>query len=147
MGRRNRVWRICMSSSSPLNGMGRCLSNLLTVLAQAFQQGDKAHGTQFVVFPPIGGLSHAAAVLHGGGLAPGQPPDATLIPVVPHVDEKLAIILAEMKHSGFSVSVFLIRNKKHYPEAATLLARHQIHVFHIMEEASLHEISPQKIGH
>jgi len=75
------------------------------------------------------------------------PRDATLIPVVPYVDEKLAIILAEMKHSGFSVSVFLIRNKKHYPEAATLLARHQIHVFHIMEEASLHEISPQKIGH
>jgi uncharacterized protein (DUF58 family) len=75
------------------------------------------------------------------------PRDATLIPVVPYVDEKLAITLAEMKLAGFSVSVFLIRDKKHYTDAAALLARHQIHVFHILEEGSLHEISPQKIGH
>jgi uncharacterized protein (DUF58 family) len=77
----------------------------------------------------------------------GLPRDATLIPVVPYVDEKLAITLAEMKMAGFSVSVFLIRDKKHYADAAGLLARHQIHVFHIQEEGSLHEISPQKIGH
>ncbi|PCJ63106.1 MAG: hypothetical protein COA73_05885 [Candidatus Hydrogenedentota bacterium] len=77
----------------------------------------------------------------------GLPRDATLIPIVPYVSEQFALTLAEMKLSGFSVTVFLIRDKKGYDEAAALLAQHQINVFHIMEESDLHEIAPQKIGH
>jgi len=77
----------------------------------------------------------------------GLPRDATLIPVVPYVSEQFAMTLAEMKLSGFSVTVFLIRDKKGYDDAAALLAPHNIHLFHIMETSDLHEIAPQKIGH
>ncbi len=77
----------------------------------------------------------------------GLPRDATLIPVVPYVSERFAMTLAEMKLSGFAVTVFLIRDKKGYDDAAALLAPHNIHLFHIMETSDLHEIAPQKIGH
>lgn len=76
----------------------------------------------------------------------GLPRDAALLPVVPQVDENLALTLAEMKYAGFAVSVFLIRDPKGYEDAAALLAPHNIHVFHIKEEHDLHEIAPQRIG-
>ncbi|MCC6145327.1 MAG: DUF58 domain-containing protein [Candidatus Hydrogenedentes bacterium] len=97
-----------------------------------------------------------ARVLPGGGLdANGLvlaefrrlPRDAALLPVVPIVTERLALTLAEMKLSGFNVSVFYIKDDAGYKEAAALLARHQIHCFHIEHEWSLHELSPAKIGH
>ncbi len=75
------------------------------------------------------------------------PRDAALLPVVPQVTEQLAMTLAAMKLSGFAVSVFFINDRQHYPEAAALLARHEINVFHIEHERDLHELSPQKIGH
>ncbi len=75
------------------------------------------------------------------------PRHAALLPVVPAVDENLALALAEMKLNGFAVSVFLIRDNKAYEEAAALLAPHRIHVFHVREESDLHELAPQKIGH
>ncbi len=75
------------------------------------------------------------------------PRDAALLPVVPQVTEQLALTLASMKLSGFNVSVFLIANATGYPEAAALLANHNIHCFHIEHERNLHEISPAKIGH
>lgn len=76
----------------------------------------------------------------------GLPRDAAMLPVVPYVGEELALTLAEMKYSGFAVSVFFIRDRKGYEEAAALLAPHNIHVFHIQEESDLHELAPQKIG-
>ena len=76
----------------------------------------------------------------------GLPRDAAMLPVVPYVGEQLALTLAEMKYSGFAVSVFFIRDRKGYEEAAVLLAPHNIHVFHIQEESDLHELAPQKIG-
>jgi len=75
----------------------------------------------------------------------GLPRDATLLPVVPYMSESLAMMLGEMKLSGFSVTVFFIDDKYAYEEAAALLAQHNIHSFHIREEADLHEISPQRI--
>lgn len=75
----------------------------------------------------------------------GLPRDATLIPVVPHMSERLVLALAEMKLIGFSVSVFFIRDRKGYDEAASLLAQHNIHVFHIETERDLHELSPTLI--
>jgi uncharacterized protein (DUF58 family) len=75
------------------------------------------------------------------------PRDAALLPVVPQVTETLALALASMKLSGFNVTVFLIDNPTEYPEAAGLLARHDINVMHIEHERNLHEISPAKIGH
>jgi uncharacterized protein (DUF58 family) len=77
----------------------------------------------------------------------GLPRDASLLPVVPLVTERFALTLAEMKHSGFGVSVFLINDRVAYEEAAALLAPHQIHVFHITHERDLHDISPARIGH
>jgi uncharacterized protein (DUF58 family) len=97
-----------------------------------------------------------ARVLPGGGLdANGLilsefrrlPRDAALLPVVPIVTERLALTLAEMKLSGFNVSVFYIKDTAGYEEAAALLARHQIHCFHIEHERNLHELSPARIGH
>lgn len=77
----------------------------------------------------------------------GLPRDAALLPVVPQVSESFALTLAEMKLSGFAVTVFFINNQTGYEEAAALLAPHHIHVFHITAERDLHEISPAKIGH
>ena len=77
----------------------------------------------------------------------GLPRDAALLPVVPQVTESLALLLAELKLSGFSVSVFFINHRSGYQRAAELLAPHNIHVFHIVHERSLHELSPAKIGH
>jgi hypothetical protein len=75
----------------------------------------------------------------------GLPRDATLLPVVPYMSEGLAMMLGEMKLSGFAITVFFIADLKGYDEAEALLARHNIHVFHIREERDLHELSPQKI--
>lgn len=75
----------------------------------------------------------------------GLPRDATLLPVVPYMNEGLAMMLGEMKLSGFAVTVFFIADSKGFEEAAGLLAQHNIHVFHIQEERDLHELSPQKI--
>jgi uncharacterized protein (DUF58 family) len=74
------------------------------------------------------------------------PRDAALLPVVPVVTEQLAMTLAEMKLSGFGVSVFFIADQNGYEEACALLAPHSIHVFHIETERHLHELSPAKIG-
>jgi len=96
-----------------------------------------------------------ARILPGRGLDATQlileeyralPRDAALLPVVPYVTEKLALTLAEMKYAGFAVTVFFIRDRQGYEDAAALLAPHNIHVFHIREESDLHEISPQRIG-
>ena len=76
----------------------------------------------------------------------GLPRDAALLPVVPYVSEQLALTLGEMKIAGFAVSVFFIRDRQGYEDAAGLLAPHNIHVFHIREERDLHELAPQKIG-
>lgn len=73
------------------------------------------------------------------------PRDATLLPVTGQVTERLALTLGSMKISGFNVTVFLIDAVQHYPEAAALLAQHNIHCFHIETERHLHEISPAKI--
>ena len=75
----------------------------------------------------------------------GLPRDATLLPVVPYMNEGLAMMLGEMKLSGFAVTVFFIADSKGFEEAAGLLAQRNIHVFHIQEERDLHELSPQKI--
>lgn len=75
----------------------------------------------------------------------GLPRDATLLPVVPYMDDKLALMLGEMKLIGFSVTVFFISDRAGYENAAALLAQHDIHVFHIREEEDLYELSPQKI--
>lgn len=77
----------------------------------------------------------------------GLPRDAALLPVVPQVTEAFALALGEMKLAGFAVSVFFIRDRAGYEEAAALLAPHYIHVFHIEEERDLHELSPAQIGH
>lgn len=74
------------------------------------------------------------------------PRDAALLPVVPQVSDRLALTLASMKGIGFNVTVFFINHQQGYEEAASLLAPHNIHVFHIEHEWSLHEISPAKIG-
>jgi uncharacterized protein (DUF58 family) len=76
----------------------------------------------------------------------GFPRDAAILPVVPQVTARFAMLLAEMKAAGFAVSVFLIKDPKRYDEAAGLLAPHNIHVFHIEHERHLHELSPARIG-
>lgn len=76
----------------------------------------------------------------------GLPRDASLLPVVPQVTEVFALTLAQMKISGFNVSVFFIRDRKGFETAAALLAPHYIHVFHIEDERDLHELSPDLIG-
>ncbi len=101
-------------------------------------------------------VENLARVLPGNGLEIDEvlmsgfsrlPRDASLLPVVPQVTEKLALTLATLKMSGFPVTVFLINDEDAYNDASLLLAQHEIHVFHIEHERSLHEISPQKIGH
>ena len=100
-------------------------------------------------------VENLARVVPGAGLDASQlilaefrrlPRDAALIPVVPQVTEKLALTLAEMKHSGFAVTVFFIADQSGYNEATKLLAPHDIYVFHIEHERNLHELSPDKIG-
>jgi len=66
--------------------------------------------------------------------------------VAPIITERMAYALGAIKLSGFNVSVFLIMDQRAYEEAAQFLAPHNIHVFHIEHERSLHEISPAKIG-
>lgn len=75
----------------------------------------------------------------------GLPRDATLLPVVPRVTESVAMTLASMKMSGFSVTVFLIDNAAEHPQADALLAVHNIHCFHIESIQDLYEIKPEKI--
>lgn len=88
--------------------------------------------------------------LDGMGLVTSQyhmlPRDATLMIVAPIITERMAYALGAIKLSGFNVSVFLIMDQRAYEEAARFLAPHNIHVFHIEHERSLHEISPAKIG-
>jgi uncharacterized protein (DUF58 family) len=88
--------------------------------------------------------------LDGMGLVTSQyhmlPRDATLMIVAPIITERMAYALGAIKLSGFNVSVFLIMDQRAYEEAAQFLAPHNIHVFHIEHERSLHEISPAKIG-
>jgi len=100
-------------------------------------------------------IENLARVLPTDGLTVDQlllsefrrlPHDATLLPVVPQMSESLALTLASLKLSGFSVSVFLIGGESAYQEAATVLAPHEIYVFHIETERNLHEISPARIG-
>jgi uncharacterized protein (DUF58 family) len=100
-------------------------------------------------------IENLARVLPTDGLDVGQlilsefrrlPRDAALLPIVPTVTEDLALILGQMKLSGFSVSVFLIKNAAGYEKAAGLLLAHQIHTFHIEHVRHLHEISPARIG-
>lgn len=93
---------------------------------------------------PSDGLSIEDVILSEYGRLPR---DAALLPVVPAISPKLALVLAEMKLSGFAVSVFLIDNWKGYREALPLVAPHGITVFHIEHERNLHEISPAKIGY
>jgi hypothetical protein len=76
----------------------------------------------------------------------GLPRDAALLPVVGTMTPELAETLAEMKGQGFAVTVFFIRDPHGFEEAALLLAPYNIHVFHIRDEADLHEIAPQRIG-
>lgn len=100
-------------------------------------------------------IENLARVLPTDGLDVGQlilsefrklPRDAALLPIVPTVTEDLALILGQMKLSGFSVSVFLIKNAAGYEKAAALLLAHEIHTFHIEHVRHLHEISPARIG-
>ena len=88
--------------------------------------------------------------LDGMGLVTSQyhmlPRDATLMIVAPIITERMAYALGAIKLSGFNVSVFLIMDQRAYEEAAQFLAPHNIHIFHIEHERSLHEISPAKIG-
>lgn len=100
-------------------------------------------------------IENLARVLPTDGLAVDRlilnefrrlPRDAALLPVMPQVTEQCALTLATMKQSGFNVSVFLVGGEPAYREAAALLAPHDIYVFHIESEWSLHEISPARIG-
>ncbi|MCF6283977.1 MAG: DUF58 domain-containing protein [Candidatus Hydrogenedentes bacterium] len=88
--------------------------------------------------------------LDGMGLVMNQyhalPRDATLMIVAPVIPERMALALGAIKLSGFNVSVFLILDQRAYEEAAAFLAPHNIPVFHIEHERSLHEISPARIG-
>jgi uncharacterized protein (DUF58 family) len=88
-------------------------------------------------------LNGAALVMAGFS---NLPRDAALLVVTPDVSEEFALTLGSMKHAGFNVSVFLIKNEPGYTKAAELLAAHYIHVFHIVHEEDLHEISPAQIG-
>jgi uncharacterized protein (DUF58 family) len=99
-------------------------------------------------------IENLARVLPTDGLAVGellmaefrrQPRDATLIPVVPLVTSEFARVLAQMKLSGFSVTVFIIDNYHGYEEASVMLAGDGIDVLHIETERDLHEISPARI--
>lgn len=100
-------------------------------------------------------IENLARVLPADGLDCGQlilsefrrlPRDATMLPVLPNITEDLAHILAQMKTSGFPVTVFIIANNAAYERAAIMLAPYNIHVFHIRHERDLHEISPARIG-
>ena len=100
-------------------------------------------------------VENLARVLPTDGLDIGQiilsqyerlPRDAALIPIVPQVTEDLSMILAQMKLSGFAVTVFLIKNQASYERAAGLLLAHEINCIHIEHERQLHEISPTRIG-
>jgi uncharacterized protein (DUF58 family) len=77
---------------------------------------------------------------------PRLPRDAALLPILPQVTDDLAQTLATMKYSGFAVTVFLIKNPRGFDSAASLLAAHDIGMFHIEHERHLHEIAPQRIG-
>lgn len=77
---------------------------------------------------------------------PRLPRDAALLPILPQVTDDLAQVLATMKYSGFAVTVFLIKNPHGFENAASLLASHEIDMFHIEHERNLHEIAPQRIG-
>ncbi len=74
-----------------------------------------------------------------------RPRDATLLPVVPQVMPEFARVLAQMKLSGFLVTVFMIDNYHGYEEASVRLAADGIDVLHIETERDLHEISPARI--
>lgn len=100
-------------------------------------------------------VENLARVLPTDGLDVGQlilsefrrlPHDAALLPIVPQVTEDLALLLGQMKLSGFAVTAFLIKNPASYQKAASLLMTHEINLIHIEHERQLHEISPARIG-
>ncbi|MCC6487937.1 MAG: DUF58 domain-containing protein [Candidatus Hydrogenedentes bacterium] len=100
-------------------------------------------------------VENLARVLPTDGLDVGQlilsefrrlPHDAALLPIVPQVTEDLALLLGQMKLSGFAVTAFLIKNPASYQKAASLLMAHEINLIHIEHERQLHEISPARIG-
>ena len=100
-------------------------------------------------------VENLARVLPTDGLDVGQlilseyrrlPRDAALLPIVPQVTEDLALLLGQMKLSGFAVTAFLIKNPASYQKAASLLMAHEINLIHIEHERQLHEISPARIG-
>jgi len=100
-------------------------------------------------------IENLARVLPGHGLDAADllmnsyqrlPRDAALLPVVPQVTPALAEVLAQMKASGFPVTVFVVRHQRAYEEAVGLLAPYNIHVIHIEHERSLHELKPETIG-
>lgn len=88
--------------------------------------------------------------LDGMGLVMSQyhrlPRDATLMVVAPIITDRMALALGAIRLAGFQITVFLIMDQPAYLEAAAFLAPHNIPVFHIEHERSLHEISPAKIG-
>lgn len=100
-------------------------------------------------------VENLARVLPTDGLDVGQlilsefrrlPRDAALLPVLPSVSEDVAMVLGQMKVSGFAVTAFLIKNPAAYERSAALLLAHDIHLIHIEHERQLHEISPARIG-
>lgn len=74
------------------------------------------------------------------------PRDAALIAIVPKVTDDLALALGTMKHIGFAVTVVLIANTPNHPEAAGMLAQHEIGLVHIEHERHLHEIKLDRLG-
>ena len=100
-------------------------------------------------------IENLARVLPGHGLDAADltlaayqrlPRDAALLPVVPQVTAQLAEVLAQMKVSGFAVTVFVIRHQRAYEEAAALLAPYNINAIHIEHQRDLHELKPETIG-
>lgn len=100
-------------------------------------------------------IENLARVLPGQGLDAAHlvlstfqrlPRDAALLPVVPQVTPELAEVLAQMKASGFAVTVFVIRHQRAYEEAVGLLAPYNINAIHIEHERNLHELKPETIG-
>ncbi len=65
---------------------------------------------------------------------------------MPHVPPQLALTLGMLKQQGFQVSVFYIKDRKGYEDAAARLAQYNIYTFHIEHERNLHELNPARIG-
>lgn len=100
-------------------------------------------------------IENLARVIPGRGLDATElvmnefrrlPRDAALLVIGGNMDERMALALGSMKQSGFNVNMFYMRDRKGYERAVSLLGQHNIHVFHIEHERSLHELSPARIG-